>query len=390
MRPRLGILDFNPIQYHTPLYRRIAERGNLRLDVLYLSDRGHSVAIDSGFGVPIAWDIDLLSDYECSFLGGAAEGKNLLQRVLFLIRWVRSHEAIVLYGYANPWMLLTAAICYFRRVPYLLRGDSQPASRSKGFRRTARHIIARTVVSRSAGGLAIGELNAEFYRTYKAPRVLFAPYSVDDERFSRAPQLNRSELLTRLKLHDSKPIIMFCGKLTPRKRPLDLTAAVDLLPNDVTTLFVGDGALAECVRAALRSTSGMVTGFINQSELPSYYHAADILVLPSEDEPWGLVVNEAMAAGALPVVSDRVGAAPDLVFGVGEVYSCGDIEALSVALSRALVRVKDPGVRDQVRRHAARYSLEYTCLGFEKATMTVCTDCATLSASDPKSSSCGA
>ena len=73
------------------------------------------------------------------------------------------------------------------------------------------------------------------------------------------------------------------------------------------------------------ASSGIVTGFVNQADLPSYYHAADVLVLPSESEPWGLVVNEAMAAGALPVLSDRVGATPDLVSGLGEIYPCGDI-----------------------------------------------------------------
>ena len=84
-------------------------------------------------------------------------------------------------------------------------------------------------------------------------------------------------------------------------------------------LFVGDGVLAERVQASISPANGVVTGFVNQSDLPIYYHAADILVLPSDEETWGLVVNEAMAAGTLPVVSDKVGCAPDLVDGVGEV-----------------------------------------------------------------------
>jgi glycosyltransferase involved in cell wall biosynthesis len=87
---------------------------------------------------------------------------------------------------------------------------------------------------------------------------------------------------------------------------------VKALAHQVNTVFVGDGVLAERVRSSLVPGEGAVTGFVNQSELPGYYHAADIIVLPSETENWGLVVNEAMAAGVLPVVSDRVGAAPDL------------------------------------------------------------------------------
>ena len=164
---------------------------------------------------------------------------------------------------------------------------------------------------------------------------------------------------------------MYCGKLYPGKRPLDLVDAVGLLPGEVNTLFVGDGSLADQVRAALPEGRGAVTGFINQSDLPAYYHAADILVLPSEIEMWGLVINEGMAAGTFPVVSDRVGCAEDLVAGIGEVYPCGDVPSLAAALTRALRRVQDPETRGQMRQHAARYSLDGTAEGFEQAAFAV-------------------
>ena len=67
------------------------------------------------------------------------------------------------------------------------------------------------------------------------------------------------------------------------------------------------------------------------------------------------------------MVSDQVGAAPDLVDGVGEVYPCGDIAGLATALGRALSRVSDPGIRGTVQRHAARYSLDRTAAGFEES-----------------------
>jgi glycosyltransferase involved in cell wall biosynthesis len=217
----------------------------------------------------------------------------------------------------------------------------------------------------------MGQLNDAFYRQEKARRIIFAPNSVDDRRFACPPTITRSDLLARWNLRDDVPVIMFCGKLIPRKRPQDLAEAMGQLPGNSTVLFVGDGILADRVRATVKPGRGAVTGFVNQSELPSYYHAADILVLPSEVETWGLVVNEAMAAGTLPVVSDRVGAAPDLVDGLGEVYACGDVRGLVGALSRALIHVKDPRVRETVRQHAARYSLDRTAAGFEEAAFAV-------------------
>jgi glycosyltransferase involved in cell wall biosynthesis len=90
-------------------------------------------------------------------------------------------------------------------------------------------------------------------------------------------------------------------------------------------------------------------------------------VLPSHSEPWGLVVNEAMTAGVLPVVSDRVGCGPDLVHGLGEIYPWGDIVALAAALRRALSRVGEQGLADRLRQRVAGYGIEATALGFERA-----------------------
>jgi len=366
---RLGVLDFNPVQYRTPLYQRLARRGNVELDVLFLSDQGYRARIDPGFGIPVAWNIDLLSGYSHRFLTTTDCPVGITGQIRTLTRWIQSQDAVILHGYVKSWMLFAMAVCRSHKIPYLLRGESHPQSRSTGIRRHLRNVVASTAVSASAGGLAIGQLNEKFYRQYGARSVTFAPYSVDDQRFAAAPQIGRSELLRRWGLNDSKRVILFCGKLIPRKRPLDLAAAAELLRDEVATMFVGDGSLAERVRASLRPGRGVVTGFVNQAELPSYFHAADILVLPSETESWGLVINEAMAAGTVPVVSDRVGAAPDLVVGVGEVYPCGDVTSLVRAINRALVRAEDPGFRDQVRRHAARYSLDFTAVGFEEAAL---------------------
>ena len=363
---RLGVLDFHPIQYHAPLYRRLAERGRIDLDVLYLRGHGQRAHLDPGFGVPVAWNVDLLSGYDSRFLAPAA----LVRRVAALVRWIRSCDVIVIYGHSDPWMLLGALACVLSRTSYLLRGDAGPVGPGAGARRAARAVVARAVVSASAGGLAVGTRNAAFYRKYGDPPVTFAPHSVDNHRFAQDPDERGHDLLSRLGLPSTgRPVIMFCGKLQPYKRPLDLVAAVARLPREVTLLIVGDGPLAGRVRAGLQPGHGVVTGFVNQAELPSYYHAADILVLPSAFEPWGLVVNEAMAAGALPVVSDGVGAAPDLVAGLGEIYPAGDVAALADALTRALDRVTAPGagLAKQLRERVDRYGIDATAAGFEQA-----------------------
>ena len=364
--PRLGIVDFNPIQYHVPLYQELAERGTVQLSVLYLSDRGLRPAFDPGFGVSLAWDIDLLSGYRNEFLPGPPP-----RRLRQLMRWIRSNDVVVIHGHSDPGMLIAAALCRATGKPYLLRGDSGPEGRSAGWRGALRWCVARAVVAGSAGGLAVGERNRQFYQRYRARQITFAPYSVDNTRFAKPPAAGRAELLARFGLDHTRPVIMFCGKLQPHKQPQQLAAAVGRLSEPVTVLFVGDGELAGPVTAMLEPGQGCVTGFINQAELPAFYHAADILVMPSEFEPWGLVVNEAMAAGVLPVVSDRVGCGPDLVAGLGEVYPGGDVEALAAALSRAIRQCADPGLPARLHDRVTRYSIAATAAGFERAAAAV-------------------
>jgi glycosyltransferase involved in cell wall biosynthesis len=104
-----------------------------------------------------------------------------------------------------------------------------------------------------------------------------------------------------------------------------------------TIMMVGSGELEHELRNYCREHSlnnVVFTGFVNQSDLVDYYSAADVFVLPSEVEPWGLAVNEAMCAG-LPIVASReVGCAPDLIQdGVnGYTLPAGDVEGLARAL----------------------------------------------------------
>ena len=71
-------------------------------------------------------------------------------------------------------------------------------------------------------------------------------------------------------------------------------------------------------------------GFRNQTELPAFYDLCDLFVLPSDNEAWGLVLNEVMNAGKPIIASDQVGAARDLIReGVnGHVFPAGDLATL--------------------------------------------------------------
>jgi glycosyltransferase involved in cell wall biosynthesis len=169
-------------------------------------------------------------------------------------------------------------------------------------------------------------------------RVFLVPHVVDNEFFStRARRASRSVVREAWGIPEGVTVALFVGKLVPWKRPGDLIDAIAQIP-DVWAVFVGEGELRSQLEDHARrlGVEGRLQmhGFANQQELPSLYAAADVLVLPSQYEPFGLVVNEAFAVGTPAIVTDACGAAGDLVRqGVtGYIYRVGSIEDLASRL----------------------------------------------------------
>jgi glycosyltransferase involved in cell wall biosynthesis len=168
-------------------------------------------------------------------------------------------------------------------------------------------------------------------------------------------------------------LVLFAAKLQPRKRPMDVVMAMDRLDRPANLVMIGDGPLRPAMESlALRRPWMRTLGFVNQKEIGEWYGAADLFVLPSEHEPWGLAVNEAMAAGAVPVVSDAVGCGPDLVTSeVGWVYPTGDIGALASAIAEGSQVGDLTERRAAARRRSMEYGIAATARGVETAVAAV-------------------
>jgi glycosyltransferase involved in cell wall biosynthesis len=144
---------------------------------------------------------------------------------------------------------------------------------------------------------------------------------------------------------------------------------MDRLENLANLVVIGDGPLRPAVEKLASERSWMRTlGFVNQGEIAEWYGAADLFVLPSDREPWGLAVNEAMAAGAVPIVSDAVGCARDLVtHDVGWRYPTGDVLGLASAIAEGC----RPGAlvdrQAATLRRSAEYGIAATASGVESA-----------------------
>jgi glycosyltransferase involved in cell wall biosynthesis len=120
-----------------------------------------------------------------------------------------------------------------------------------------------------------------------------------------------------LGISDDQFVILFAGKLEPKKNPFFLLDLADQLPSDqFRFILVGNGPLENELKEKAAGDKRIIfIDFQNQQTMPVVYHLSDVFILPSNGpgETWGLAVNEAMACGKPVIVSDKAGCAEDLV-----------------------------------------------------------------------------
>lgn len=353
-KPRLLVFTSHPVQYQAPLFRALAGRPEIDLEVCFYSRWGVEPHVDPQFGVPVAWDIPLLDGYRYRFLknfgidSGPKRFLSLLNPGALPLCLASRFDAVWMQGWAQAtnWLVLLATA--ISRKPLLLRGESNGLEEARGMKRALKQALLQGVFSQVKGFLSIGGMNRNFYASYGIPdgRIFSVPYAVDNEFFMRqAAELvpRKISLRRAYGIAPELPVVLFTGKLIAKKRSLDLIRAFAEAQarTPCSLALVGDGELRRDLEAyaeAHRIPRVHFLGFRNQSEIGKLYALADLFVLPSSSEPWGLAVNEAMCFGLPVIVSDRVGSGADLVKpGVnGYVYPSGHVAALSSSIEQAL------------------------------------------------------
>ncbi len=378
---KLGIVVTHPIQYQTPLYRYLEANSLVKPYVLFLTQYGVKESFDPGFGRSLKYDIPLLEGYEYKFVSNISPKKSpstfigAINPSLINIIHKSSFDAVLFHGWYSISNWLGIGASALSNIPYMLRGETQPdQNKVKNLKLILKHMAIGPMVRNASACLAIGSLNHQFYLDYGVnPSNIFkAPYSIDTDRFEQSGGKGRKERTKRLLeigLNPNLPTVLYAAKLQPRKRPIDLIKAADLLGGAVNLIIIGDGVLTpEITKLATDRPWMKILGFVNQSEIGEWFGVTDLFVLPSEHEPWGLVVNEAMSAGAIPIVSNKVGCGPDLVTtDTGYIYETGNIEALASTLDIAIANCTNVNKRRLSQLKSRQYGISATARGIETA-----------------------
>lgn len=225
-------------------------------------------------------------------------------------------------GWSDPGALAALAWCRRAAVPAVVMSESQARD---GRRVWWKEAIKRRVTCCFSAGLVGGSLHVEYLAALGMPRErIFTGYDVvDNDYFARGADAARQHAVAnRERLGLPERYFLASSRFIEKKNLFTLLRAYEAYrgqagPGAWKLVLLGDGPLREPIEA-LRRQFGLegavaLPGFKQYPELPVYYGLAGAFVHASTTEQWGLVVNEAMAAGLPVIVSERCGCAPDLV-----------------------------------------------------------------------------
>lgn len=336
---RVVAVSPEPTPYRSPLFDRIAARGDIDLTVAYaaatVADRSwtvephHRSLLLRGVELPLARRI-LRHEYPVT--PGIVP---LLERT--------KPDCVVASGWSTFASQAAILWCRLRRVPYLLVVESHDRGPRSGWRRVVKGAVVPRVVRGAVGALVTGSLAREsmLARGARPERVRVFANTIDVAQLAeRARRLapSRAELRAALGLQPGEICVLSVARLVPEKGLDTLLEACAMAGAPLVPVVVGEGPQRMRLgrRAAELGVPLRLPGGLPWERVVEAYVAADVFALCSLHEPWGVAVNEAAACGLPLVLSDRVGAAYDLLFPgeSGEMVPAGDAAATAGALRR--------------------------------------------------------
>lgn len=354
-RYRVLFIVTHPIQYQSPIFRLMAQHPRLEIQAAYCSLQGAKRGLDPEFGIELEWDVPLLDGYPWvqvpnkSPRPGLGRFWGLVNPGLWKLVTRGGYDAMVVYtgyAYVSFWIVLAAAKLH--GIPILFGTDAtglEPRSRDHG-RVWIKKLILPAIFGMATVAIVPSAASAEYLRSLQIAqdRIVVTPFVVDNDYWtSRAAQADRASVRSIWGLPAEQPVVLFCAKLQPWKRPQDvLRAFAKAGVPGAYLIMAGEGPM----RAALESEAKILKiaervkflGFVNQSELPALYRSADVMVLSSEYDACPVVVCEAMLCGCPTILSDKIRGRLELVRPghTGFIYPCGNVDALAEILRAAL------------------------------------------------------
>lgn len=309
---RIAFVSVVPSPYQRDLFAALAARPEVALSVFYME----KAAPDS------PWPQTALADYEKRLPGFWFPLGSARVHLNWRLPSQRDFDVIVcntLMSLTGQWLMRAK----LRKARWMFWGEKLGA-------RTRMHDVLSAPLRRASGIAAIGTRAARDYtERFPGVPVFNIPYHCALSPFAIARTARDAAAVT----------FLFCGQMIARKGLDILLAAFVQLPASARLLLVGREAGLPAMLATLPPAARErveYAGFQSPDALPAFFARADVFVLPSRHDGWGVVVNQALGAGLPIIVSDRVGAGYDLVVPGenGARFPAGNAPALAEEMRR--------------------------------------------------------
>ena len=274
-------------------------------------------------------------------------------------------DQIIVTNMCTPTGMYAVSILKRRKIPYMLQSEGGIAKDGKGWKERLKKHIMRG----AAGYLSTTKLGAEYFLQYGATEDKLHKFifpSLYDKEVLKEPVCmeEKRRLREELGISENKAIISV-GQFIYRKGFDVLLKAAEGFPESVGFYFVGGEPTEEYLdlQRKLGLKNVHFIGFKNKESLLKYYRAADLFVLPTRNDTWGLVINEAMAQGLPVITTTRCVAGTEFVQDgeTGYLVPPDDVGALHDAMEKVIF---DNALLEKMSENSLKKAQGYT---FEKA-----------------------
>jgi len=317
MKRRLVILTEIISPYRIPLFNDLARHAEVDLHVIFLAENDPTLRQWQVYKKEIQFSYQVLPSWRKRI----GKYNLLLNRGLARALAASAPDVILCggYNYVASWQSLGWA--RRRKVPFFLWSESNAQDLRRGH--AVVEFLKSEFLRRCSGFVVPGRAAREYLVDNKVKEaVIFtAPNAVDNDLFASLAAAARKNAAThRQELVLPERYFLFAGRLVREKGVFELLSAYakldESLRRQIGLVFVGDGTSRQQLEAQAASISpGVIrfAGFAQREQLAIYYALAEILVLPTYADTWGLVVNEAMACGLPVILSRAAGCASELI-----------------------------------------------------------------------------
>ena len=302
---KILMIYVEPTPYILGLIKALREISLYNIDILFLNEN-----------LSQNWNLTLNTN--CVVLpNGLFKKLFSITTLIFKSEYTIIHVA----GWGSPLLIWSIIVAKLRKKFIAMESDTSFSNTKKLWKNLIKQIIYPKLFSTIDLFFPGGKRQTQYLKFYKAKleRIFPAKMTVDVTGIKLKSSYFTAQDIKNVRcqydIHDDDIVFIFVGRLEIYKGIEDLYEAFNKIKQPkIKLLFVGDGSCKKMIeKYTLFNSKVKYAGRLNNEDLMAVYHAADVLVLPSHFEPWGLVVNEAMAFAKPVIVTDSVGCADDLV-----------------------------------------------------------------------------